>query len=277
MGRNLRASSNLATGICLGSSFGVYSNMKRIMPNTEEFSKIVKESQNYSEVCRKLGYALKGNKCPGGAHKLIKSKIKELGLDTTHFTGQAWSKNQSYFNNDSIKTSTDNRAKPLDHYFYIGSKYNNQDLLQKIIRYGLKPYKCEICHLDKWNDKPIVLELHHLNGIYNDNRLDNLQIICPNCHSQTRIGKYSFSGLKTKLGITSQVQQQVRKIKPTVYKDLNWRKRPRPEKRKVERPTKEVLEKMLLESNYCAVARHFGVSDNAIRKWIKSYNANATQ
>ena len=56
----------------------------------------------------------------------------------------------------------------------------------KLIREGLKENKCEICGLiNEWNGKPLVLQLHHINGNHTDNRLENLQILCPNCHSQT--------------------------------------------------------------------------------------------
>ena len=46
-------------------------------------------------------------------------------------------------------------------------------------------YKCECCNNTEWNGKPIPLELHHINGDNTDNRIENLQILCPNCHAQT--------------------------------------------------------------------------------------------
>jgi len=55
----------------------------------------------------------------------------------------------------------------------------------RIVKNGLLPYKCAICNIDSWNNKPISLHLDHINGINNDNRLDNLRFLCPNCHSQT--------------------------------------------------------------------------------------------
>lgn len=54
-----------------------------------------------------------------------------------------------------------------------------------IISNGLKDHKCECCGLTEWNNKPIPIELHHIDGDRNNNSIDNLQIICPNCHAQT--------------------------------------------------------------------------------------------
>ena len=54
-----------------------------------------------------------------------------------------------------------------------------------MIQYNIKEYNCEKCGLSKWNGEDIILELHHKNGNHSDNHLDNLEMLCPNCHSQT--------------------------------------------------------------------------------------------
>lgn len=54
-----------------------------------------------------------------------------------------------------------------------------------VLNHKLKPYKCEICGITEWLGNPITLQLHHINGNPLDDRLENLQILCPNCHSQT--------------------------------------------------------------------------------------------
>ncbi len=63
--------------------------------------------------------------------------------------------------------------------------YGSTLLKKRLINEGLKENKCEKCGISEWNNKPITLELHHINGNRYDNRLENLQILCPNCHALT--------------------------------------------------------------------------------------------
>jgi hypothetical protein len=57
-------------------------------------------------------------------------------------------------------------------------------LKEKLIRDGIKPHQCERCGLTEWNGKPIPLELHHKDGDHYNNEMNNLEILCPNCHAQ---------------------------------------------------------------------------------------------
>lgn len=76
--------------------------------------------------------------------------------------------------------------------------YTTETLKRYLFLYNLKENKCEICGIENWNEKPITLECHHKNGKDKDNELENLQLLCPNCHSQTENyrGKNKNKGVK---------------------------------------------------------------------------------
>lgn len=72
----------------------------------------------------------------------------------------------------------------------LSTTRNRQNLKQRLLAAGLKHPRCELCGIDAWRGRPLSLALHHVNGEKHDNRLENLQLLCPNCHSQTD----NFSG-----------------------------------------------------------------------------------
>ncbi|MDQ4071366.1 MAG: HNH endonuclease [Actinomycetota bacterium] len=78
------------------------------------------------------------------------------------------------------------RAIPLDELLVAGRLATSRSNLKlRLLANGLKNTRCEECGVDKWRGRPLSLALHHVNGDRNDNRLANLQLLCPNCHSQT--------------------------------------------------------------------------------------------
>ena len=77
------------------------------------------------------------------------------------------------------------RAMPADELFVLGTPRNRRHLRLRLIRLGLKDAACEECGLSEWRGRPLSLQLHHANGDGLDNRVDNLRVLCPNCHSQT--------------------------------------------------------------------------------------------
>jgi|LakMenEpi03Aug12_1017415.scaffolds.fasta_scaffold02757_1 hypothetical protein len=58
----------------------------------------------------------------------------------------------------------------------------------------IRGHKCQTCGIENWNNKPIILELEHIDGNYNNNIITNLELICPNCHSQTDTYKNKNKG-----------------------------------------------------------------------------------
>lgn len=81
-----------------------------------------------------------------------------------------------------------------ENVFIENSKRSNQDVKKFLVENNIKAYKCEECFLTQWQNKSIILQLHHINGKNTDNRLENLLLLCPNCHSQTD----NWSGKKRK-------------------------------------------------------------------------------
>lgn len=154
----------------------------RIDQDPENFARAVRESHSISEVLRKMGYAMSG-----GAFKFFKQKAKDFEIDYSHFTGQGWTKGQTRDQNTSIEKAAFRLETPWKKVFCRNSNYkgSNQYLLKKLRRAGKKSYYCEECGIDKWRNKPITLQLHHKNGDNIDNRVVNLAVLCPNCHSQT--------------------------------------------------------------------------------------------
>lgn len=129
----------------------------------EEFAQLVKESKSFYELAERIGYSRTG----GGTQETLKKAVKERNLDVSHFTGQGWNKDNydySTFTNNSVKK-------------------NGKTTLKAII--NLRGRKCENCGLTEWQGKPINLEIHHIDGNHNNNELENIQLLCPNCHSYT--------------------------------------------------------------------------------------------
>ena len=145
--------------------------MSRVGYTVDDVRRAVVESKSIAGVLRKIGL-----KPVGGNYRTINRIITDEGMDTSHFTGQGWNVGLSF------------RPKPCvsdQDIFIMNSKYKCSWRLREHYKITTGIEYCEVCGLDVWQGQKIPLEIHHVNGIHSDNRLENLQLLCPNCHALT--------------------------------------------------------------------------------------------
>ena len=142
--------------------------MKR---NREDYIEAAKQSYSMAGICKNLGL-----KPSGGNYKIVHNAIEKYQIDVSHFRGQGW--------NVGLKFKPF-KKKPLAEILVDGSHYQSYKLKKRLLAEGLKHEVCECCGLERWRGQAIPLELHHINGNNRDNRLENLLLLCPNCHALT--------------------------------------------------------------------------------------------
>ena len=146
-----------------------------ILERKDDILKWIEEEQPKRYICQQLG-------CKP---ETLNSYMKKMGIE---YAGQKAKKGQ-------YKGGTE--YKPATYYIENNIPINSHKLKKKLIRDGLKEEKCELCGIRMWYDRKIPLELHHKNNNHLDNCLENLMILCPNCHaimgnnSGANVGTYS--------------------------------------------------------------------------------------
>lgn len=154
------------------SPFGQH-NTRRIHGNKytmDQFKEAIKTSESVRQVLKKLGLGEWSNN-----YKMVRAKAKELNLDLSHFKGHGSNKGRTF----------PSRTVPIQEYLSNARRISSNDLRIRLLKDGIFKYKCYKCDRDTWNGQPISLELEHIDGNRFNNSLDNLTILCPNCHAQT--------------------------------------------------------------------------------------------
>lgn len=214
-----------------------------------EFESIVKHSQSIAEIIRYFEFTPVST-----YYKMIKKRCEEDNIDYSHI---------SLGINNNKGRIFPNRGIPLKEVMIENSTYCRGTLKKRLLKNGLLENKCSNCgQLPLWDNKELVMVLDHVNGINNDHRLENLRLLCPNCNSQTK----TFCGrrLKKQWHCKKCGRKRDKHSRSQLCKkclDVT--------KRKVDRPSQKQLLKEIAETNYCVVGRKYGVSDNAVRKWLK--------
>lgn len=141
----------------------------------DELQKMLDESTGYGEVLDKIGLGRKGRN-----PDTLKKVIAQYGLDETKLN-----ENRSKKYAECALYTHQKVRKPLSEILKKNSLYQGYKLLLRLYEAGLKIPKCEVCGITEWNGKPLSFQLHHKDGDITNNEFDNLEVRCPNCHSQT--------------------------------------------------------------------------------------------
>ena len=214
----------------------------------------VKNSFTKAETLRKLGLTVAGH------YKMLDFHIQRLQIDISHFV-----KNKKSGIQDHRYKTFEELAKENSPHYY------SRLIKQRIMKNELLPMKCSECGISNvWNNKSLTLQLDHINGCNTDNRIENLRFLCPNCHSQTD----TFSTRKSK---NNKQQNHCIKCGDICYKSSVRCKKCKiaaPRKTKIVWPTIEYLIEEIKKIGYVSLAKNLDVSDNAIRKHLKSKNVD---
>jgi hypothetical protein len=202
-----------------------------------------------------------GERPAGGNAATLKKYAALWGISTDHFDG------------GGVRPPV-RQPLPLAEILVRGSTYDRGRLKRRLFANGLKQPRCEMCGQgEHWRGARMALVLDHVNGVWNDNRIENLRILCPNCNATLD----THCGRKNRRTLVDRECAYCGESFSPKYRKQRFCSRPcgvrhnAPALRTVERPPYEQLTAEIAASSYLAVGRKYGVSDNAIRKWVCAY------
>jgi len=220
----------------------------------ETMMEIVKSSSSIAEIIRKCEMV-----SSGASYKILKRRLDEEQIDYSHIKLGLGSNKGRKFQSEKI---------PLSQVMVKNSTYNRCNLKRRLLIELGWENKCSKCgNNGEWHGEPLTIQLDHINGISNDNRIENLRLLCPNCHSQT----HTHSGKRFVKHLCILCDKKVSKSSKYCAGCYvsHIHKQQVMKMRKVERPEMDLLLNEIKVNGYNATGRKYGVTGNTIKKWIK--------
>lgn len=213
--------------------------------SNEEFKAIVAQSSSIRDCMKRLGY----NSISGSVHQLIKTRIDDLKLDTSHFS----------------KTPV---IRTVDNIF-IENSTADQSVLRRWYKAGdYTKYECSICgQLPVWNGKELTLILDHINGKNHDDRIGNLRWVCPNCNQQLD----TTGSRNIKNTIENNCIDCGKQISKKAIRCITCSAQSHTST-ELSFLSRDELKNLIRTTPFTKIGEKYGVSDNAVRKWCDKYN-----
>jgi hypothetical protein len=226
--------------------------------------------------------------CWAGALRALGYNVQAANYRTLQRYAIRWGISTVHFDPSAARSRAGRRRGiPLTDVLTPDSTYPRGRLKERLLQAGLKERRCEMCGQGEiWNGRRMSLVLDHIDGVSNDNRLENLRVVCANCAAtlDTHCGR---NLPRERVCPSCQRLFEPRHIRHrycsrrcwgrlhSSYGPASYRGKPRPESRKVQRPSYEQLMADVRTMSFLAIGRKYGVSDNAVRKWIRWYENEA--
>lgn len=219
----------------------------------KQIQDLLSQSKSYKEFFSKIGYE---NVSGGYRYRTLRQYINQNNLDVSHMT------NKRYL------TSSNSSKRNIEVYLNNEYPISSYNLKNRLLKENLIESKCSKCKNTEWCDEPIPLQLDHIDGNSSNNNLSNLRMLCPNCHAQTDTycGKNKTRNVCITCGNTAKSGSKY---------CTNVQCKPKIEREKKSSYSTEEIYNIFIEnnSNYTATSKIVGISDNAIRKRLKNWQA----